>query len=86
MTVLVDGVTDADPLGNEPLWDGDQMIGRATAGSYGHFLNESLAIGYVQSGYGQIGTKMKIEILGNRYNCAVVENSPHDPNNVRLKS
>ena len=86
VTVSVDGVTDADPLGNEPLWDGDQMIGRATAGSYGHFLNESLAIGYVQSGYGQIGTKMEIEILGNRYNCAVVENSPHDPNNVRLKS
>ncbi len=86
VTVSVDGVTDADPLGNEPLWDGDQMIGRATAGSYGHFLKESLAIGYVQAGYGQIGTKMEIEILGNRYNCAVVENSPHDPNNVRLKS
>ena len=86
VTVSVDGVTDADPLGNEPLWDGEKMIGRATAGSYGHFLKQSLAIGYVETGYGKIGTNLEIEILGNRYNCTIVENSPHDPKNVRLKS
>ena len=86
VTVRVEGIEDADPLGNEPLWDGDHMIGRATAGAYGHFIGKSLALGYVKTGYGQIGTQMEIEILGNRYNCAVVENSPHDPNNDRLKS
>lgn len=86
VTVAVEGVTDADPLGNEPLWDGGKMIGRATAGSYGHFLKQSLAIGYVQTGYGEIGTKLEIEILGNRYNCSVIENSPHDSSNVRLRS
>ncbi len=86
VTVQVDGIDDADPIGDEPLWDGDSMIGRATAGAYGHFVGCSLALGYVRSGYGKVGTQMEIEILGNRYNCTVVENSPHDPNNTRLKS
>ncbi len=86
VTVAVQGVTDADPLGNEPLWDGDKMIGRATAGTYGHYINTSLALGYVKTGYGKPGTKFEIEILGDRYNCVVVENSPHDPDNIRLKS
>ena len=49
VTVEVHGVTDADPLGNEPLFDEKgTMIGRATSGYYGHVLKKSLAIGYVQ--------------------------------------
>lgn len=86
VTVVVDNIEDADPLGNEPLWDGNEMIGRATAGSYGHFIEKSLAIGYVRSGYGKIGNRFEIEILGSRYPCTVVQNSPHDPENIRLKS
>ena len=86
VTVAVEGIADADPLGNEPLWDGEKMIGRATAGSYGHFIGKSLALGYVQTGYGKAGKKIEIEILGERYNCTVVENSPHDPENIRLRS
>ena len=86
VTVAVHGVTDTDPMGNEPLWDGDLMIGRATAGAYGHYVKQSLALGYVKTGYGKPGTKFQIEILGERYNCTVVENSPHDPDNIRLKS
>ena len=86
VTVVVDNVEDADPLGSEPLWDGDRMIGRVTAGAYGHFIEKSLAIGYVQSGYGKVGTQFEIEILGDRFPCTVVENSPHDPKNIRLKS
>ena len=41
VTLEVHGVTDADPLGNEPLFDaGGRMIGRATSGYYGHCLQE----------------------------------------------
>ncbi len=86
VSVFVDGIADADPLGNEPLWLEGDMIGRATAGSYGHYLKQSMAIGYVRTGFGAVGTEFEIEILGNRYPCKVVENSPHDPQNQRLKA
>src|SRR5438874_3724327 len=37
VTLEVHGVTDADPLGNEPLFEpGGRMIGRATPGPYDH--------------------------------------------------
>ncbi len=29
-------VKDADPLGNEPIWQGKRMVGRATSGAYGY--------------------------------------------------
>ena len=67
VTLEVHGVTDADPLGNEPLFDGKgRMIGRATSGCYGHVLGKSLAIGYVKPEFAEVGTRVAIEILGER--------------------
>jgi len=85
VTLEVEGVGDADPLGNEPLWQGAQMVGRATAGTYGHCIGKSLAIGYVQTGLGAPGTEFEIEILGERYPSRVIADSPHDPENARMQ-
>ena len=58
VTLEVHGVTDADPLGNEPLFDEKgTMIGRATSGYYGHVLRKSLAIGYVQPEFAAVGAR-----------------------------
>ncbi len=85
VTLEVDEIRDADPLGNEPLWQGAQMVGRATAGAYGHYIGKSLAIGYVQAGCGALGTELEIEILGDRYPARVIADSPHDPENARMR-
>ena len=54
VTLEVHGVTDADPLGNEPLFDqSGRMIGRATSGYYGHHVKKSLAIGYVKAEFAE---------------------------------
>ncbi len=86
VTVSVENIGDADPLGNEPLWLNGEMVGRATAGSYGHYLGQSLAIGYVRTGCGAVGTRLEIEILGDLYPCTVIQNSPHDPSNERIRA
>jgi dimethylglycine dehydrogenase len=87
VTVEVHGVADADPLGNEPLFDaGGKMIGRATSGYYGHALQKSLAIGYVKPSYAAVGTKLQIEILGERKSATVLVDSPFDPENAALKA
>jgi dimethylglycine dehydrogenase len=87
VTLEVHGVTDADPLGNEPLFDkGGKMIGRATSGYYGHCLRKSLAIGYVRAGHDAVGTPLQIEILGERKLATVVRESPYDPENLDLKA
>jgi dimethylglycine dehydrogenase len=87
VTVEVHGVTDADPLGNEPLFDTQgKMIGRATAGYYGHYVRKSLAIGYVKPEYAKSGTALEIEILGERRKATVIDESPYDPENNDLRA
>lgn len=87
ITLEVHGVTDADPLGNEPLFAADgRMVGRATAGYYGHVLRKSLAIGYIKPEFAEVGTELSIEILGERKRATVVVESPYDPANADLRS
>ena len=45
-----------------------RIVGRATAGSYGHVLGKSLAIGYVEPAFAAVGTDLVIEVLGERTN------------------
>jgi dimethylglycine dehydrogenase len=87
VTLEVHGVTDADPLGNEPLFDATgRMIGRATAGYYGHVLKKSLVIGYVEPAFAAVGTELAIECLGERKRTTVLVDSPYDPQNTQLKA
>ena len=62
------------------------IVGRATAGGYGHVVKQSIAIGYVQPKYSALGTQLQIEILGKRHPATVVHESPYDPDNVQLRS
>jgi dimethylglycine dehydrogenase len=87
VTLEVHGITDADPLGNEPLFDkSGRMVGRATSGYYGHCLKKSLAIGYARAEFVQPGTPLAIEILGERKQATVLAESPYDPENLALRA
>jgi dimethylglycine dehydrogenase len=87
VTFEVHGVTDADPLGNEPLFDTKgNIIGRATAGYYGHALEKSLGLGYIRPEHGVVGSKIQIEILGERRDATVLVDSPYDPENKDLRA
>jgi dimethylglycine dehydrogenase len=86
VTLEVHGVTDADPLGNEPLFAGGALAGRATAGYYGHVLGKSLALAYVDAAHAALGTALEIEILGERRKATVLRESPYDPENARLRA
>ncbi|HZO21958.1 MAG TPA: FAD-dependent oxidoreductase [Steroidobacteraceae bacterium] len=86
VTLEVHEVNDADPLGNEPLFEpGGRIVGRATSGYYGHCLRRSLAIGYVQADFARPGTTLGIEILGERKRATIVPESPYDPQNADLR-
>jgi dimethylglycine dehydrogenase len=79
-------VKDSDPWGNEPIYVGDKMVGRATSGAYGYTLGKSLAVGYVRPDFAKPGTKLEMILLGERYHAEVVPESPWDPENARLRA
>ena len=87
ITLEVHDVKDADPLGNEPIFDtAGKLIGRATSGYYGHTIRKSLAIGYVKPEYAAPGTALQIEVLGERKTATVLVESPYDPDNKDLRA
>ncbi|MBI3673634.1 MAG: FAD-dependent oxidoreductase, partial [Rhizobiales bacterium] len=40
--------TDSDCVGNEPVYQGDRVVGVTTSGGYGHAVNKSLAFAYIE--------------------------------------
>ena len=46
----------------------------------------ALALAYVKSGNGDVGTVLEIEILGERCLARVIQESPCDPKNLKLKA
>jgi dimethylglycine dehydrogenase len=76
---------DADSMGNEPVLDGDTIIGVTTSGGYGHIVKKSLTFAYVNSGFESPGSTFDIRILGERRKATVLAQAAWDPANQRLK-
>lgn len=85
VTIEVAGVDDADALGNNALLKDGEIIGRATGGGYGFRVEKSLALGMLAPRFAELGTTLEIEILGKRYAATVIEDSPFDTKNERLR-
>jgi dimethylglycine dehydrogenase len=77
---------DADAHGDEPVYSGDETVGIATSGGYGHTVGRSIAFAYVDVARAVPGTALEIEIVGERLAAEVLAAPLHDPGNVRLKS
>jgi len=86
VTMEVHEVTDADPLGNNPIYKNGTLVGRATGGNYGFRLGRSLALGMVRPEHAELGTELSMDVLGKRHPVTVIEESPYDPENLRLRA
>ena len=62
------------------------MVGRATSGNYGFRVGQSLALAMVPPALAAIGTKFTIDILGKQFDAQIIEESPFDPDNEKLRA
>jgi len=86
VTMEVHGVTDADVLGNNPIYNNGSVVGRATGGDFGFRLNKSIALGMVKPDLAKVGQKLEIDILGKIHQVSIIEDSPYDPENKLLRA
>ena len=86
VTLEVGEITDADAIGNEPLFKNGEMVGRATAGGYGWRVGKSLALGFVTPELAAEGTELEIDVIGQMKPARIVAESPYDPENTALRS
>jgi dimethylglycine dehydrogenase len=76
--------TDADAIGDEPIWHGDSVIGWVTSGAFGHRVHRSLALGYVPASLAS-EKDFQIEIIGERHDARRLEAAPYDPEGARMR-
>ena len=86
VTVLIDGPDDADPWGREALVLDGEKIGRLTSGGYSVAFGKQIGIGYVRPDLAEVGTKLKLRMFRELYDCEIVEESPYDPTNATIRA
>ncbi|TFL20037.1 GcvT family protein [Jannaschia formosa] len=86
VTLLVDGPGDADPWGREALYAPDgSRVGRLTSGGYSVVFGKSIGMGYVRPDLAEPGTRLKVRMQRALWDAEIVEDSPHDPRQERLR-
>jgi dimethylglycine dehydrogenase len=85
VTVLIDGPSDTDPWGKEALLKDGVKVGRLTSGGYSVAFGKQIGMGYVPVELAAVGTKLKVRMLRQEWDAVVVEDSPYDPSNARIR-
>ena len=80
----VDAV-DADVVADEPIFDGEAVIGFVTSGGYAHYSQQSVALGFVPTDRAVEGAGFTIEILGERRAARIITTPLVDPDGARMR-
>lgn len=78
--------TDADPMGNEPVWIGDRIVGLTTSGGYGHTIGTSLALAYLDRTVEPGTPGLGVHVMGELRPAHRLAEVPYDPTGARIRA
>jgi len=84
VTLAVD--TDIDVTLDEAVLKDGKSIGYITSGGYGHHVNKSIAMAYIENNEAKPGNRVDVEILGEFYQAEVTADALYDPSGQRMRS
>ncbi len=76
---------DADVTGFEPVWQGTRKVGFVTSGAYGHYVEQSLALAYVDAAVAAEADPISIHVVGERRAARILTEPPYDPKGRKLR-
>jgi dimethylglycine dehydrogenase len=85
VTLIVDA-SDADAMGDEPVWHGGKVVGWVTSGGFGHCVNRSIALAYIPAYLAEQTDAFEVEILGERRRARRATEAPYDPSGQRMRA
>jgi 4-methylaminobutanoate oxidase (formaldehyde-forming) len=74
----------AVPLGHEPIYLGDRIIGLTTSASFGYRMNCPVALALIDAPV-ETGTQVQVDIAGDKFTAKVVLGPLFDPDGSRMK-
>jgi dimethylglycine dehydrogenase len=76
--------SDADVLGDEPIWHKGKVVGWVTSGGFAHYLDKSMAQGYIPKELVD-ETGFEIEMIGEMRKAIIVHEPLFDPKGERMR-
>ena len=73
-------------IGNEPVRHNERVVGWITSASYGYSVQASIAYTYLPIELARIGTRLDVEMLGERIGAVVAQDPQWDPKGERIKA
>ncbi|MCG6857467.1 MAG: FAD-dependent oxidoreductase [Salaquimonas sp.] len=69
------------------LWHDGKVVGETTSGGWGYRVEKSIALAMLRADLAEPGTRLEVEIFGERYPATVQPDQPlRDPKNERLRA
>ena len=72
--------------GGDPVFAGERQVGSVTSAGYGHRVAKNIAYAYVDPDQAEIDTRLRVGILGEKYDAIVVKPILYDPDNQRVRT
>ena len=83
---LVVEAGDCDPPYMSTLWHEGRVVGETTSGYFGHRVGACIALGMLRADLCAPGTRIEVEIFGERFAAVVQEDAPlWDAGNLRIR-
>ncbi len=85
-TLVVGGEEYLMLYGGEAVYAGERVLGRVRSGGYGYTVKKNIVLAYLPLDLAKVGTKLEIDIFGERYPAQVVPTALFDPKGERVKA
>ncbi len=86
-TLTFDNPGPADAPYMSPIWHKGEVVGETTSGGWGYRVDKSIALGVLQTDLATPGTKVEVDIYGQRLIATVQPDQPlWDPENARIRA
>ena len=87
VTLTLDDAGDCDAPYMSTIWHDGEVVGETTSGAWGYRTGQSIALGMIKPELCVAGTKVSVEIYGERYDATVQADQPlWDPANEHIRA
>ncbi len=86
LVLLEIDASDADAIGYEPVWADSRRVGFVTSGGYGHHVEMSLALAYIDREIAESDAPLTVHVVGEERTARILREPPYDPTGARIRA
>ncbi len=85
LVIMTVDTTEIDVCNDEAILKNGECVGYVTSGGYAHYVQQSVAFGYVPADLAAAGNILEVEINGEMYEARVIDDPLYDPTGEKMR-